>query len=114
MIVGARIDALAVDEELAHRRIAGAGHFDPPLVQHQNTDGHLVPGQCPGLIGTDDGSGAERFDGGEPAHQRPHPGHALHPQCQRHGRDGGQPLGYGGNGKRQADLKHVPEIGETA
>ena len=95
--------------ELAGRRVAGAGHLDAALVQRVDAHGHLVPGQRPGLVGADDGGGAQSLDGGQSADERAHPGHALHPQRQRHGGHGGQPLGHGGDGQREADLQHVPE-----
>ena len=75
----------------------------------QAPDGHLVPGQGAGLVRADDGGRAERLDGGQPADEGAHAGHALHAQRQRHGGDGGQPLGHGRDGQRDADLQHVQE-----
>ena len=94
VLVGARVHGLVAVLKRAHRLVPRAGHFDAALVQHVDAHGHLVLGQCPGLVGADDGGGAQRLDGGEPADERAHPGHALHPQRQRHGGHGGQPLGH--------------------
>ena len=109
MLVARGIDALAPDPELAGRGVPAAGDLDAPGPELERTDGHLVLGQGAGLVGADDGGRAQGLDGGQPADQDAHAGHALHPQRQRHGGDGGQPLGHRGDGQRDADLQHVQE-----
>ena len=107
--IGPRIDGPPVPVELPFRGISRAGDFEALPLQDEGAHGHLVPGQGPGLVGADDRGRAERLDGGEPAHQRAHPGHALHAHRQRHRRHGGQALGDRGDGQRDADLQHGQE-----
>ncbi len=61
--------------------------------------GHLVLRERAGLVGADDGGGAERLDRGELADDGAALGHPLHAEREGDGGDRGQPLGDRGDGE---------------
>ena len=92
------VDAL-VDrvEDRAAGVVAGAGHLVARAARVDHAYGHLVLRERAGLVGADDGRGAERLDRGELAHDGAALGHALHAEGERDRRDGREPLGDGGD-----------------
>ncbi len=68
-------------------------------------DRHLSRGQRPGLVGADDGGGAQGLDGGQAAHERMPSRHAAHADRQRDGGHGRQCLRHRGDGQGDAALQ---------
>ncbi len=58
-----RLDHVMVQIKFAGRKITRSGHFKSPVRRDDGLDGHFVFGECPGLVGTDDGDRTQGFDG---------------------------------------------------
>ena len=102
------VDDAAIDAAVAHRGVAHAAHVEHMARAHHALHGHLVACQRAGLVGADHRDRAQRLDGGQAADDGVAPGHALHAQRQRHGHDGGQPLG---DGRRRQGHDHHEHLG---
>ena len=58
-----RREALPIDGKLSLRHVAFAGNLEIANAGAATHDGHLILGQRPGLVRTDDGGAAQGFDG---------------------------------------------------
>ncbi len=74
--------------------------------------GHLVLRKCAGLVGADEGDGAERLDGGKTPDERILPHHIARAESQRHSHDCGQR--FGNRRHREADSGQEHEHGGFA
>ena len=77
------IDRLSILEKAALRLVAGSFDLHLPLRRYKRAHRHLVLGQRPRLVRTDDGDGAKRLDGRQPPYHRVAPRHALYTHCER-------------------------------
>ncbi len=96
---------------VAHRRrgaVAPTSDLRAALGRPQRDDVHLVLGQRAGLVGADEGGGAEGLHRFEPAHQRVARGHPLRADRQRERDCRKQPLGDQGDRDPDAEDEPVP------
>ena len=77
-----------------------------PHVHHR----HPVLGEGAGLVGADDPGAAQGLHSGEPLDDGVAARHALHPQGQHDGDDGGQALGNGGHRQGDGGHEHVQNL----
>ena len=108
--VSAGIHLSAVKGELPFRLIAGSRHFQPAPVHPQMSDGHLVLGQCPGLIRTDHRGTPQGLYGRQLADNGPPPNHPLHPEGQSDGDNRRQSLRDRGHRQTDTGEEHFVSI----
>ena len=95
---------------IAFRRIAGAGEFNFAARHDHAFHRHLVAGERTGLVGADDGGGAQRLHRMQLLHDGMVCGHALHTESQHDGEDGRQAFRHGGDGKRNGEQQRVDDV----
>ena len=100
----------ALEAHFAIRPVAFAGDFVALARDVQFAHRHLADGERAGLVGADDVGRAERFDGGQLAHERAAAGHAQNAERERDGDDGGQPLRHGGDGEAHRGHEQLKEF----
>ena len=75
---------------------------------------HLVLGECPCFVGTNDGGGPEGFDGFHSTDDRFVPGHVSHSERKRDDQDDGQPFGDNrhkdGDGDNELLHRNFPQV----
>ena len=79
---GRGIDCLAVDREVALGDVTAAADLDQRIGGGDRPHGHFVASERTGLVGADDGRGAERFDGRQLAHDGMSRCHAANAEAQ--------------------------------
>jgi hypothetical protein len=119
-------DLLALQESVTNGLVGGASDFEfvkassggVVLVEdEQSADGHLVGGQCSGLVRADDGGATKGLHRGQRADNSVLLGHTAGAESQASGDDGGQTLGNGGDGESDGNLEvvdgtlHTKQIG---
>lgn len=111
-----RLDFLSLEEDLADWFVGGAGDFELvegavvtfDLFEDEHAgDGHLVGGQCAGLVGADDGGATQSFDGGQGPDNGILLGHTTGTQGETSGDDSGQTFWDGGYGESDSNFEVV-------
>ena len=103
----ATVDAAPGRREGAARGIADAGNLDHPLRRHQALNGHFIPGQRAGLVGTDGRHRAQRFHRRHAADDGVAPRHPLHADGQGDGHDRRQAFGNRRHGEADGGEEHL-------
>ena len=81
----------------------------PPRLRPERPHAELVDGQCPRLVGGDDGRGAECLHRAEPANDRAAPRHRARPLGERDRDGGSEPFRDGRHGDGNPDEKRLLE-----
>ena len=97
-------------EQFSHGLIAFACDVEPLSPGIERGDGHLVPREGAGLVGTDHGDRAQCLDARQATDQDVPTDHAFQPEGQREGHDGGEAFRDGGDREGDRPDQHGPQL----
>ena len=108
VVMGRYLVPVALELALGFESLSG--HGDVSIGQGDEGDGHLVLGECTGLVGENDGGRSQGLDRGEALDQGVALRHTPHTTGERDGRHDGEALGDAGYGQCDGGLDHEAQV----